>query len=70
MISQMKLMIKKTKVFKQDLEFYGYHRSLRSIRRADVVLLFIDASSPISRVDKALIRGVLVYDRIRDGQRY
>jgi GTP-binding protein len=37
-----------------DIEFYGYHRAMRSIRRADVVLLMIDASVPISQVDKNL----------------
>lgn len=37
-----------------DLEYYSRHRSLRSIRRADVVLLMIDASLAISQVDKEL----------------
>ncbi len=36
------------------IEFYGYTRATRSIRRADVVLLFIDATAPISVVDKRL----------------
>ncbi len=37
-----------------DIEFYSRHRALRSIRRADVVALMIDASVPVSQVDKEL----------------
>ncbi len=37
-----------------DVEFYSTHRAQRSIRRADVVLLFFDASQRISKVDKQL----------------
>ncbi len=36
------------------VEFYGYSRALRSVRRADVVLFFIDATEPIGQVDKKL----------------
>ena len=36
------------------IEFYGMHRAQRSIRRADVVLMFFDASQRISKVDKQL----------------
>lgn len=36
------------------IEFYGHVRSERSIRRADVVVLMIDASVPISKVDKRI----------------
>jgi GTP-binding protein len=39
---------------KTDLDFYSLHRAERSIRRADVVLLFFDAAQPISKVDKQL----------------
>ena len=35
-----------------DIDFYSTHRAERSIRRADVVLLFFDASQRISKVDK------------------
>ncbi|NLW85836.1 MAG: ribosome biogenesis GTPase Der [Planctomycetes bacterium] len=45
--------VQKAKKF-GDLEFYGHHRALRSIRRADVVALMIDASTPVSQVDKDL----------------
>jgi GTP-binding protein len=36
------------------IEFYGYSRAMRSIRRADVVLFFVDATVPIGQVDKKL----------------
>ncbi len=36
------------------IEFYGYVRSIRSISRADVVWLLIDATVPVSEVDKKL----------------
>ena len=37
-----------------DIDFYSSHRAQRSIRRADVVLLFFDAGQRISKVDKQL----------------
>ncbi len=37
-----------------DLDFYSTHRAQRSIRRADVALLFMDCEHEISRVDKQL----------------
>ena len=39
---------------KDDIDFYGTHRAERSIRRSDVVLLFLDCSERISKVDKQL----------------
>ena len=36
------------------IDFYGTHRAQRSIRRADVVLLFLDAAQRIGKVDKQL----------------
>jgi GTPase len=36
------------------IEFYSYVRATRSIRRADVVLLLMDATVPVSEVDKRL----------------
>ena len=39
---------------KSDVDFYSTHRAHRSIRRADVVLMFFDASERISKVDKQL----------------
>ena len=46
--------IRKRKSLSGDIEFYGLHRALRSIRRADVVALMIDASVKLSQVDKDL----------------
>ena len=37
-----------------DIDFYGTQRAQRSIRRADVVLIFFDASERIGKVDKQL----------------
>lgn len=39
---------------KFDIDFYGAHRAQRSIRRADVVLLFLDCTQRIGKVDKQL----------------
>jgi len=36
------------------IDFYGFHRAQRSIRRADVVFLFLDATQRISKIDKQL----------------
>jgi GTP-binding protein len=44
---------KKTKLA-SDIEYYSMHRAERSIRRADVVLHFMDARLRIGRVDKQL----------------
>ena len=46
--------VRKRKSFADDIEYYAYHRMLQSIRRADVVMLLIDASTEISQVDKKL----------------
>lgn len=42
-----------------DLEFYSMHRAERSVRRADVVLLFFDPRTRVSRVDKQLADYIL-----------
>ena len=41
-----------------DVDFYSAHRAQRSIRRADVVLMFFDCSERISKVDKQLVKYV------------
>ncbi len=51
--------VRKTKSVRTDIDFYGLHRAQRSIRRADVVLLFFDATQRISKVDKQLCKYVL-----------
>lgn len=45
---------KKRHMVTNDIEFYSFHRAERSIRRADVVLLLIDATEPVSEPDKKL----------------
>jgi GTPase len=45
---------RRSKSVNTDLDFYSTHRAQRSIRRADVVLLFFDATQRISQVDKQL----------------
>jgi GTP-binding protein len=45
---------RRRKSISTDVDFYSTHRAQRSIRRADVVLLFFDASQRISQVDKQL----------------
>jgi GTP-binding protein len=51
--------LRRTKSIHTDIDFYGLHRAQRSIRRADVVLLFFDAMQPISKVDKQLAEYVV-----------
>jgi len=46
--------LRRTKSRTTDIDFYSTHRAQRSIRRADVVLLFFDVSEPVGRVDKQL----------------
>lgn len=53
--------VRKTKSLDGDIEFYSHHRALRSIRRADVVVFFIDASVAVSQVDKQLANEVLIH---------
>ncbi|MCB9850073.1 MAG: ribosome biogenesis GTPase Der [Phycisphaerales bacterium] len=40
------------------IEFYGYTRVMHSIRRADVIVLFIDSTEAITNTDKKLARAV------------
>lgn len=47
--------VRKRKSLANDVEWYGLARAKRSIRRANVVLMFYDATQPISRVDKQLV---------------
>src|SRR5690606_18437490 len=46
--------VRKRKSFADDIEYYAYHRMLQSIRRAEVVALLLDATVPVSQVDKKL----------------
>ena len=47
--------VRKRSRLADDIEFYSRHRALRSIRRADVVLLIVDAMEPVAQVDKQLV---------------
>jgi GTPase len=51
--------VRKKKSLQNDIEFYSLARAERSIRRADVVLLFLDAAQRISKVDKQLAEYIL-----------
>ena len=53
--------VRKTKSLKGDVEFYSQHRALRSIRRADVVLLLLDATIPVSHVDQQLAHEIVTH---------
>jgi GTPase len=46
--------IRRKAKIRDDLDFYSIHRAERSIRRADVTLLFLDPTQGISRLDKQL----------------
>ncbi len=51
--------VRRKRSVKGDVEFYSMARAERSIRRADVVLLFFDASQKVSMVDKKLAEYIL-----------
>ena len=46
--------IKRKSKIRESLDFYSVHRAERSIRRADVVLMFLDPTQGITRLDKQL----------------
>lgn len=50
--------VRKRKSLANDIEFYGLVRAQKSIRRADVVLMFFDATQTISQVDKKLMEEI------------
>lgn len=45
---------KKARMSQDSIEFYSYTRATKSVKRADVVLLLLDATAEISQVDKKL----------------
>ena len=51
--------VRKKRSISGDIEFYSLARSQRSIRRADIVLMFFDPKARISKVDKQLADYVL-----------
>lgn len=50
--------VRKRKSLANDVEFYGLVRAQKSIRRADVVLMFFDAKETISKVDQQLVEQI------------
>ena len=48
--------IRKKSKMADSIEFYSYVRATRSIQRADVVLFMIEATVPVSQVDKKLAK--------------
>ncbi|MBT3279207.1 MAG: ribosome biogenesis GTPase Der [Phycisphaerales bacterium] len=46
--------VKRNRSLNDDIEWYSQHRALRSVRRADVTAFMIDASLPVSQLDKTL----------------
>lgn len=55
--------VRRKRSVKGDIEFYSMVRAERSIRRADVVLLFLDARLKISKVDKQLAEYILKFHK-------
>ncbi len=46
--------VRRQKSIRSDIDFYSDHRAHRSIRHADVVLMFFDCTQQISQVDRKL----------------
>jgi GTP-binding protein len=51
--------VRRKRSIASNVEFYSLARAQRSIRRADIVLLFLDAAQRISKVDKQLAEYIL-----------
>lgn len=51
--------VRKKSSIANSIDFYSVARAERSIRRADVVLLFFDPKQPVSKVDKQLAEYIL-----------
>lgn len=47
--------VRKVRKMADDIEYYAYHRAQRAVRRADVVLMLIDAEEAVGEVDKKLV---------------
>jgi GTP-binding protein len=50
--------VRRHRSIRSDIDFYSFHRAQRSIRRADVVLMFFDCTQRLSKVDKQLCKYV------------
>jgi GTP-binding protein len=51
--------VRRKRSIQSSVEFYSLARAERSVRRADVVLLFLDPKHPVSKVDKQLANYIL-----------
>lgn len=51
--------LRRRRSVRTDLEFYSTHRAQRSVRRADVVLMFFDCQETTSKVDKQLVQYII-----------
>lgn len=51
--------LRRKKAIQDSVEFYGQARASRAIRRADVVILLIDATRDISQVDKRIAEAIV-----------
>jgi GTP-binding protein len=50
--------VRRHRSIRTDIDFYSFHRAQRSIRRADVSLMFFDCTQRLSKVDKQLCKYV------------
>ncbi len=50
--------VRKKSSINESIEFYSYVRATRSISRADIIMLMIDATVPLSQVDKKLAKSI------------
>jgi GTP-binding protein len=55
--------IQRRKSVKGNIPYFSHHRALRSVRRADVCLLIIDAAEPLSQVDRKLVDEIVKHHR-------
>jgi GTP-binding protein len=53
--------LRKDKTISDSVEFYGQARAMRALRRADVVLLLLDATQDVGRIDRKLAGMVAEY---------
>ena len=51
--------LRRSKTVRTDIDFYSTHRAKRSIRHADVTLMFFDSTERIGKVDKQLSNYIL-----------
>ena len=51
--------LRRSKTIRTDVDFYSTHRAKRSIRHADVTLMFFDSTERIGKVDKQLSNYIL-----------